>query len=364
MVFSFLYLYVLQADLLRQLQYTLSAGQTSYEPLVGALLITLVLALPGIVLQRILPLPIRMKSVAWIPSGLLLMTLTFWHVGLDDEISLGRLLWLILPAAVFLVALFLGKSWPDAKSEQAPFVAFLSPNLLILALLCIVVGWAGNTRTPFLYELKMARLLDEGRYEEALKVGERSLQTSRRLTSMRCYALSQTNQMGERLFHYRLCGGSQEMLPLLSDTMRFVNMPRRIYNYLKYKPAENSQTPVVRFLEMASQRDTTDYHVLREYLLSAYLLDRRLDLFAERLSEDSLSSSLPTHYRQALVLLAAQDSTYHYPLNDSIPAAYESFLETMNDESDSLLPEDRCLRDFADTYWYYYFFGEKLAAPN
>ncbi len=357
MFFSFLYLYVLQPSFLCQLQFQLSAGQTHYVPLVGALLITLLLTLLGMLMHRILPLPVRMQSLAWFPSCCLLMLLTCWPLTSTGS-NTRPLLWIALLAVIFVLSLFVGHAYPDTSSDRAPFIAYLSPNLIVLSLLFLLIGRMGNTATPLQYELRMARLIDEGRYEDALRVGEHSQQMSRRLTSMRCYALCETGQMGDRLFHYTLQGGSQQMLPLVSDTLLFVDLPSRVYHRMGYVPREADSFSVVQFLEKASQVDTLGSPVLRTYLLCAHLLDHRLPRFVQLLAEDSIpAASLPEHYREALVLYASQDSTFESPVADTrLQADFDRFLQTMNADADPLLPEDRCRRDFANTYWYYYFF--------
>ena len=95
------------------------------------------------------------------------------------------------------------------------------------------------------------------------------------------------------------------------------------------------------------------------YLL---LLDRQLEDFARQLSQDSLPvSELSTRYREALLLHATLDSAFRSPVADTQLQTQLSRFLRMKDVADGpLLPEDRLRQDFADTYWYYYFFAPRL----
>lgn len=359
MCFSFVYIYFLQTPFLSQLQYSLSSGQTRYKPLVGALLITLVLTLLGIFLSHILTLPIRLKALAWFPSCYALMLATSCRLSeIGKPVCFETRSWLILLAAAYLTIIIICLIHPEAKSERARFLSHLSPNLLALALFFLLVGCSANTTSPLQHELRMARLLSQGRYEDALRVGERSLVTSSRLTAMRCYALSKTGRLPDGLFHYALQGGKQQILPLPEDTLLFLNLPSLVFPHLGLEVPQSAPNSDLEFLEIAHRNDTLGSEPLRQYLLTALLLDRKLHRFAQVIKQDSCTEeNLPQRYREAFVLLAKEDSTFISPIaDDQLEAEFERFLQKKDGADDPLLPQDRCRSDFADTYWYYYFF--------
>ncbi len=359
--FSFLYLYLLQSDLLAFLQFRLSGGQTHYNPLVGALLITFVLTLVGIGLQCLFSLPIRALVLAWLPPCFLLLILTGWDVasGTNDIIclpSLGRLILLAVLVVLYLLALYLSHVFRDATSERAMFSAHLTPNLLTLVLAFAVVGIMGNTSSPLQYELEMERLLDAERCADALEVGEHALVTSPRLSAMRCYALSREGKLGEQLFAYSLNRGSAQILPSADEPVREYDIVPRICQHIGVEPCI-AHSNIVPYLENAYERDTLASPVLREYLLAALLLERRLPRVAELLSGDS-SATFPTHYREALMLYAAQDTTFRLPFSDKpMQKALRDFKKEMRRKDTPTKPEDRLRKHYARTYWYYYFFS-------
>ncbi|MCR4922165.1 MAG: DUF6057 family protein [Bacteroidaceae bacterium] len=359
--FSFVYLYFLQADLLAFLQFCLSNGQTHYDALVGASLITLVLTLFGLCLQRLMSLPVRALALAWLPSCFLLLLLTGWDTqsGTNDAIclpSLAQLVILAVLAVVYLFALFLSRVYHDVASERALFNIHLAPNLLVLALAFLVVGIMGNTSTPLHYELQMERLLDTERFSDALRVGEQAQATSPRLSTMRCYALSHEGLLGEQLFAYSLNSGSAQILPSADAPLREYAIADSICQYVGLQPSM-AHSSILPYIEHACARDTVGSPVLRDYLLTACLLDRDLSRAADLLCTDSLTS-FPTHYREALLLLAAQDTTFRVPFADApMQQALSEFLTEMAQKEKPTQPEDRLRRHFAHTYWYYYFFS-------
>lgn len=74
--FSFCNLYLYQSDYLAQLQYYFSRGETTYQPLVGAVLITLPLLLLGLFLHHVVRWPVRFCALVWFPSAFLLIVVT------------------------------------------------------------------------------------------------------------------------------------------------------------------------------------------------------------------------------------------------------------------------------------------------
>ena len=75
-LFSLLYLFVMQADLLATAQHLLSKGQTVYSPLWGTVIITLLLLLLQGVFRRIMVYPLRFHALYYFPSCVVLGLLT------------------------------------------------------------------------------------------------------------------------------------------------------------------------------------------------------------------------------------------------------------------------------------------------
>ena len=222
-----------------------------------------------------------------------------------------------------------------------------------------VTGRFANTNHLFHYEMKVARLVGSGFYDDALQVGSHYAKTTRNLTSQRAYALSQKGELGEGLFSYPM-QGSQYLLPIVQDRV-FSHNNRQVFRSLGYIPNTDGDFPTTRFLEMANRRDTLSSRTLHDYLLCAYLLDRNLPAFNSLLKLTYMQSEerLPRYYREALLLSAQAhedlraDSTT-WTTQDA--ERFDDFLGVLQEVGEDSLDAvaSSCL--FGDTYWHYYFF--------
>ena len=98
----------------------------------------------------------------------------------------------------------------------------------------------------------------------------------------------------------------------------------------------------------------------RDYLLTAYLLDRNLDAFARILGRYyTVNDSLPRHYREALTLYTHQHSApcveYH---NSVMDTDYEDYQQLYQSESNRVVRQAKLRDSYGNTYWYYYQQGE------
>ena len=77
------------------------------------------------------------------------------------------------------------------------------------------------------------------------------------------------------------------------------------------------------------------------------------------LQGDTLPASLPSHYREALVLRQQLDTLAQPQLTDSLlTLRYHEFDSLRHLPTSQSLRQLRCRRQFGDTYWAYYFFGD------
>ena len=92
----------------------------------------------------------------------------------------------------------------------------------------VVVGLCGNSNDKQHYELKMERLLNESKYEEAVKVGAKSLVSSERLTCLRAFALSKSGLLGEKMFEYPVTSTENALLIPRKDSTHVIFHPDNI----------------------------------------------------------------------------------------------------------------------------------------
>ncbi len=371
-VFCFLYLILFQRDVLAQVQFEFSHGANAYHPLLSAVLCTILLSLVGFAASGLLSwLPLRMKALPWFVPFLLLGALTHWHfpyIG-DIQQAPGWGAYLVLLFA-YGCLLMLGFIMQDSFKERQTFFAYAWPNALILILFTTICVWLSNTNDLSHQTLTAARYIGNGDDGKAIEVVKWQRHPSHQISAMTALALSRSGQLGEQLFAFPQPHGSEGLLPIEGDTLLFVNVRRIIGEHLGYK--RGKKISATRFLEVTDTMPKS--HVaLRDYLLSAYLLDRNLTAFRARLLKpdafskpytgeqaDSLFATLPKHYREALLL----QQHLHPQATDTLCDSHNQerlreFIQLMESTSKADEREFACRNLFPDTYWCYYYFGDR-----
>ena len=356
-LFAFLFTYSLQCDLLAQAQFCLSDGDTVYRPFVAATLSTFLITLVGGFLSFFMGwLPLRMKACVWFFPFLLVAGLTHWRFPQYGDVgSQPSWFWLVFVVLCYLILLFVGSRFVDSQKERETFPTYAWPNVVLLLLFTIISVSMSNTDITLHRTLRAVRHLSERQYEKVLADARYENLPPRQLSAMTALALSETNQMGEQLFSYAHPQGSEGLLPELADTALFFNLPRAVGEHLGYK--RGPHTSATFFLEVASQMPKAR-PAMRDYLLAACLLDRNLNRFSDVLLQgDTLSTALPRHYREALLLRQQLYPETKEILEDSLlQVDFEEFRSLYNETGTKDEREFRCRNRFGATYWCYYYF--------
>ena len=277
-IFSIVYLFVLQKDVVGALHYSLSQGKTHYSPLVGAIIITVVLLVFRWGINGLMGLKGPVRTLSYFPSCLLLGVLT----DVDRTIFHG------------------GNIEDKWLNQEDSILGLINSNLAILTLLCLMTVGIGNTNVNFHHELAVEQAIRNHHYEAARMVGAKSLETTRTLTVLRAYAMSLEGTMGEHLFEYPQYYGAEGLLfaPHSQETLRL--NADSLYAYLGARPHVAEKT--VDFLARIC-RDEIGRHTALNYYMSALLLDKKLDKFVSAVDMYCFEQdTLPRYYREALVL--------------------------------------------------------------
>lgn len=187
---------------------------------------------------------------------------------------------------------------------------------LIVAMLMFVIGIAIDAKDVTTYTRRVRHYLDEGNYEKALQVGDRSDKTDRQLMLLRMEALHHEGLLGERLFTYPIVGRGDELVAKGGD-----------------------------------------------YELCAYLIDKKLDRFVAALPKYyPVNEQLPRHYREALVLYrhlrANPVIVYHDNVMDT---DYEDLQEQKHKIQDKKARQVALFQNYEGTYWYYFDYSNKIS---
>lgn len=333
-VFTFVYLYYYQGELLAVAQFVLSGGKTHYGNMVGAILITLTLYLLEYGVLYLTQLRRRAHAFTYFPSLLILTVITDVSPNIDKHFSFGG--WLIafplLLGAYVALVFWLKKIQPYEPEDRSRsiFARTVWINLMTMVVMFLLVGLFSNGNDVFHYRVRMEQLIGKGEYRKALKVGEKSLSTDPSLTMLRVHALVKTGTMGDRLFHYPLSGDGQALLPD-GDDARTMLLP---------------DSAITAFAATDSAK--------MDYRLAGYLLDRKLDDFSNIIYKVYPDSVMPRHYAEAMILHNYQSGKPYAEGQDPVlETDFKEFCE-MEKTYPSNTVANYIRRTYGNTYWYYY----------
>ena len=312
-LFSFVYLYMIQGDLLANAQYALSGGVTHYSQFFGAVMITFILWLVQFLTARFTGLNGRTYALTYFPSFLLLTFITSVNKAVFTDFTIGVWAW-VLPVCVVVYAMvvFVVKNiseqmYVDYDNHAS---ASLWPNYVVMLVMMLVTGGIHNTPDVELYEMKAETKILAEDYNDAYATGEEALETSQRLTMLRNFALAQDGQLGERLFDYPQPYGIGGLIDM-DDTLTYEEFNvRHLTAQLGLCCDSTEWSSVEDYLARLFERDTMKTNrVIGDYVICANLLRRDMAGFLGKLRvyypKDSVSTiDLPRAYREALIVEA------------------------------------------------------------
>ena len=355
--FTFLWLYCFQADVMYVTQHVLSGGLTRYHRLLGAVVLTALLWLLQLVVYRFVKLHKRGHALTWFPSMLVLAVLSSVDADFYRHATTGIWVWLApLLLVVWGLLVWLAKIVQPYETDSRSFSVLRRVwiNLLTAVLMIIGVAACGNTNAVFHFRTHAEVAMLQGDYDEALRVGERSLETDSSLVMVRMYALSRQGQLADRLFEYPLVPTSDAMLPTQQQATRLMAYPAdSLYRHLGAIPRRAMQPmDYLRAILRSGQAKPAAV----DYLLCGYLIDCDLDGFASELTHYyTVSDSLPRYYREALVLYNHLRShplvVYKDPVLDTDYTDMRKMLATCRQESER---RRMLLENYAGSYWHYF----------
>lgn len=357
LLFTFLYLFEYQADVLAVTQHLLSHGLTHYNRTIGAVLMTAILWALQIIIYGGTGLSRRFHALTYLPSMLLLGILTDVGPNIDHESYLGNWLWLF----PLLIVVYAGAIWvcrqleplEQPVSDVGIFSRLSWQNLLVMCVMALMVSGIGCSDKLFHYRMRMEAAIAQGDYRSALKVGAKEASTDSSLTMLRVWSLSENHLLGDKLFTYPLKGGSTAMLPNGKSVKLMMADERYLYAHLGVVFLQRLSP--MKYLETLHKchRATVAAH---DWLICAYLLDRNLKKFAQVLPKFyAINDNLPKHYREALILYNHMTShplvTYHNSVED---ADFDDFQDLERKFPDKQARYTALREKYGNTYWFYY----------
>lgn len=338
-LFTFMYLYFYQADVVAAGQHILSQGQTRYNRTIGALVVTVLLCILQNVVFRVTRLEKRAHALTYFPSLLTLTFISSLGSRADVQFSFGAWIW----AAPLCLFLFIALVWvakevepyePESGNGLLSRVVWI--NLMLLCLQFFMVGIFSNHDEVFHYRMRMEKCIMKGDYAGALRVGRKALAADSSLTMLRAHALAAQGLLPERFFDYPVVGGAQA-LRVNHSSVRTVMLPDSVISLM----ADSSQ-------------------YAKDFRLMGLLLERKLNTFADEVRKHYPDSvTLPKIYGEALL-------QYNYSsgkpfVKEENDVAMETDFKGFNEMRLSIADEreryNNLRRVYGNTYWFYFRYG-------
>ena len=354
-VFSFIYIYVFQGELLALMQDYLSKGVTESNAFVTALLFTLLLLLMQWGINRASKLHGRWEALSYIPSCTLLALFTDVNDG-TMLYSGESWLWGILLCAILYIAIV----WLNRMTtsvHRLNFFGFLWPNLFSFSLLFVLTAQISNHAPAPHMELAAWKYTHEENFEKVLEVGRRSHDYNAELTALRNLAMAKTGTLSERLFHYPQHYGADGLIYNRHKKQSIAYGASEFYSHLGGNMPYGGENGRAYTQRMAMKNDSAIY---RDLYLAALLLDKDLPAFVKESSSMATSDTpVPTHYQEAWLLYNEQypESVISFAPDSAIAARFEDYRSLQSEHEDNaIVAENLCRRKFGKTFWCYYDF--------
>lgn len=364
-LFSFFYLYFFQGGVMAAFQHVLSEGVTSYDNLIGAILITIFLLVLQLGIAKITNFGNKLFALTFLPSFIILALLTNVNSSISNIYEFQSYLW--LPIILLILCGIL-----SAKSNRLmPMISLrnnsilsqeLWLNLMLMVFMMLMTGFTGNDNEIFHYRMKIEQNLQDGNhtienylnYYTSDNADSVAKQNSSSITMLYAHSLTKENAMGNRLFKSTILCEGKDLLPLSKSNSACVVYPTdSVFKYLGAKPIVAMTTN--EYLCIIDKMYPNNKKI-GDYILCGALIDRNLDKFVKQLPNYySQNDSLPLHYKEALMLYNKNKSEPLFIINDEkMLTDYAEMNNIENEFPDYNTRKLKVWEKFKNTYWWYY----------
>lgn len=370
-IFVFCYVYFFQCDLFTLAQHLWSGGKTTFNPFVGASILTSILFIIQMGIKTVIQLPPSVQALTYFPSLLFLGVITSESVNEQGILSIGHWWWMsILLLVVYLIVLQPLRELSSFQSTERNFGLFSRTawiNFAILSALMLMTLGISNTDRALHRQLRMENLIANGEYEKAAKMNIDEADCNAYTTMMRAYALSKQGKLGENFFNYPVKGGSLALIPHSSDgkkcghdgtcQWKFTDNTFIWYNIGCRVVGNVTNTRSILYQIRNVKKATPQ---LNDYLFTACLIDCDLKGFVKEVTTVCDTTKLHTlarHYREALVLSSHTMPELSVNYQDNVlDADFEDFQALTRKKFQTPAKRDSALYEtYNGTYWYYYY---------
>ncbi len=360
-VFSFTFLSIYQAPLLEVAYDITATGRLQYDGNITAAVITFVLLLITLWLNKYAKFTREWEAMSYLPACALLAFIT----NIDRTIYTGgNFSWSWVWIGLIVLFVYVFASWVlkrvlfmRIKDITRATNRIMWRNLLLLSILFCFTGFLSGSDENFKHEAMVYHYVKKGNYDKAQRVALRSYAASQELTAGRAYLLAHEGMLGEKLFTYPQYYGVEGLLPREVQTSPL--SASMVHDFLKVEPQRGETA--IKYLSRALTVDTAAVAV-KDYFLSALLLDKRLEEFADslpRFYNVSDTANLPLHYREAMLLCSKVFPDKELLFVDvALDKRYAELLKLEQEHKDILVRSNYARKFFGKTYWWYYLYAD------
>ena len=352
-LFSFIYIYVFQGELLALMQDYLSRGVTISNAFLAAFFITALLMLLQWGINRLSKLHGRWEALSYIPSCMLLALITAVNDG-TMLYSATQWLW----GVPLCILLYVGVVWLNRMMSgvrKMDFFGLLWPNMLALSFLFVLTAQISNHAPAPHMELAAWSYMHDGKYDKVLEVGRRSDDSNAKLTALRNLAMAKTGQLGDRLFFYPQRYGADGLLFTRFSKQTSTYGATEYYRHLGGNIPYGGETGRAYAHRMVMKNDSSVY---RDLYLAALLLDKDLDTFVKETAPlVQTDTPHPIHYQEAWMLYnnLNPDKQISFAADSTMASRFDAYLTLQVEYRDSpIARKNLSMRRYGNTYWCYY----------
>lgn len=358
--YSFTFIAIHQAPLLEMFYDKVATGKLIYNRYVSATVITAILAILALRIQKTAKFQREWVALSFLPSSMILAFIT----DIDRQLLSGSktyTTWIIIFAITILLLILasyilrrvLVEKIRNYKTDEKRIVC---SNILILAILFCITGTLSGNDENLRNEASAYHHYKHGNLDAALSVAKKSLTASHELTAARTFYMAQQGCLGERLFTYPQYYGAEGLLPanqaitvLQADTI-----------ICSIETMRNSNEKALDYLRRAAEKDSTTT-IAVEYLLCALLLEKKIKEFADILPKyyNTKNENLPRHYKEALTLYSDINNDFPLPFKDEkMESEYAAMKKMESEINQRHIRNNHIRRNFGKTYWWYYNYAD------
>ncbi len=358
LLFTTLYIYAFQGDLLAMTQHSWAHGMTHYDHTIGTVVITLTLSLLSLIIYQSVSLPSRAHALVFFPSFLLMGLLTsVVQRGTTVTITGKALLLTIILLLLYIVVVVQVRHYAPFLTPLRSTGLLSHPwwtNLSLLIAMMLMVYGMGNTDRTLHTRLAVERHVQQRQWEAAIHEGYPQYDNDSSLTMLRALALANVGQLGERIFNYEPTGGSRSLLPRPDRSVAFLTDGDKVLWRTLGPVPRNRDENTADYLRRELRRGTLK-PAGADYLLVAYLLDRDIKSFMEALPKYyTINDSLPAHYKEAYMIYCDNHNIPDTLLSRAVSADYADYLAIMRSRMTAARRDSALRSAYYGTYWYYY----------